>query len=170
MDTRYGNRSAKAIRAARQSACGKGFALRNVSRFVIAPLLVLGAFAQKASAPRHEECGHECRCVRRTFKVQQEHAGVCASQFPNRQTDKGERQAWMACMATQPQHCDIVKDRTGKYPHPYLPCEPSDNCGISVDLETSEVTGTGQMDVRCTSACKMHDCKCDDGPSCQNVP
>jgi hypothetical protein len=149
----------------------KGSALKHVCTYVVAPLLVLGAFAQKASAPRHEECGHECRCVRRTFKVQQEHGESCDNQFPNRQTSKSEQQGWMACMAGQPQHCDIVKDRTGKYPHPYLPCEPGDKeCGTYVDPETNESATTGQMDVRCTAACKLHDCKCDDGPVCQDVP
>jgi len=150
---------------------GKDPPLKNVSTLVIAPLLVLGAFAQKASAPRHQECGHECHCLRRTFKVQQEHADACASQFPNRQADKAQRQGWMACMAGQPQHCDVVKDRTGKYPHPYLPCEPGDkDCGTDVDPETNLATANAQMDVRCTAACKLHDCKCDDGPTCQNVP
>jgi hypothetical protein len=145
--------------------------LKNFSTLIIAPLLVLTAFAQKSSTPHHEECGHECRCVRRTAKVQQEHADACNNQFPNHRTSKDERQGWMACMSAEPQHCDIVKDRTGKYPHPYLPCEPADQgCQIAVDPETLENTTSTQMDVRCTAACKLHDCKCDDGPVCENVP
>jgi len=78
---------------------------------------------------------------------------------------------WLACVGDQPVHCVIVKDRTGKYPHPYLPCEPDDkDCAAKVDPETGALTDSGQMDVRCTAKCKLHDCKCNDGPVCPDVP
>src|SRR5215469_3513585 len=141
---------------------------------IVTALLALGiALAQNTAPPRHDEvCGHECRCVRRTFKVREEHRIACEQRFPNFRTDKVQKEEWLKCVASQPQHCEIVKDRTGKYPHPYLPCEPGDgkDCGVYQDPESGSTQSTGEMDVRCTAACKKHDCKCDDGPVCKDVP
>lgn len=136
-------------------------------RFTILVLLVLTSlFAQKASnkQPAREQCGHDCHCLRRTQKIQNEHMEACDSKFDRKS------KAWLDCFASQPQHCDIASDRTGKYPYPYLPCNSDDkNCGSAEPSHTGN-EDTGTMDVRCTAKCAKHDCKCDDGPTCNDVP
>jgi len=134
-------------------------------------LLLFGiAFAQtkskkvrKPETPQAERCGSECKCLRRTQKLQDEHGQECDRKFERKS------KAWQQCFAKQPEHCDVASDRSGKYPYPYLPCEASDG-GVYTDEETSNTTETGMMDVQCTVRCKKHDCHCDDGPVCKDVP
>jgi hypothetical protein len=41
-----------------------------------------------------------------------------------------------------------------------------DGEGMHWDDATQEYTGKSQMGVLCSMACKKHDCKCNDGPTC----
>ena len=133
---------------------------RTKSPTVLLGLILFGtAFSQQGSQnteqPRVEFCGlggaHECRCLRRTQLVQDEHRANCEQKF-NRSDEKQKKQ-WLECVGEQPAHCDVVLN-SAHYRHPWI--------------EDSE--SHVWMDTRCTVACKKHNCKCDDGPACKDVP
>jgi hypothetical protein len=106
-------------------------------------------------APQTAVCGlggsPECRCLLRTQLLQDEHLNACAQKYDR--LDRTQKQQWLDCVKRQPLHCDIVAN-TALYGHPWI------------ENSKSHIW----MDARCSVMCKKHNCKCDDGPICRDVP
>lgn len=105
-------------------------------------------FAQQ-SKPKIEFCGlgssHDCHCIRKSQAVRQARFESCDHEHPE------GGQAFNDCVAAAPTHCDIVDN--------YL-YDSRDENG-----EPAKDDGSA-MGEHCSMICKMHDCKCDDGPTC----
>lgn len=110
------------------------------------------AFLFAQTKTRFEYCGlgshHECHCIDRVQKIHQliyekcEHATSNNADF-----DK-------CIKALQKTHCSIAESLT-EY-----------DGEMHWDSEKDEYVGESKMGPMCTMACKPHDCKCDDGPTC----
>jgi len=116
-------------------------------------IFVIFAFAVFVMAQQSKEkiefCGlgssHDCRCIRKSQAVRQSGYETCDREHPER------GKAFDACLASLPAHCDIVDNY--RY-------DNHDENGEPVKDDGSE------MGEHCSMICKMHDCKCDDGPTC----
>ena len=117
-------------------------------RLVLLAFCCLALAAQQARE-KIEFCGlgshHECNCVRRTQAVRQNFIENCERSSLRPDGTKDDK-AFNECMQHMPAHCDIADQ------HVYG--------GESGDGQGSA------MSAQCTMACKKHDCKCDDGPTC----
>lgn len=116
-------------------------------------LLALCCFALAAqqSKEKIDYCGlgssHDCNCVRRTQAVHQKFIENCV-RTSLRADGSQDDKAFDQCMARMPAHCDIA-----------------DHYSIW-NSEKGEWESDPVMSEHCTLACKKHDCKCDDGPTC----
>lgn len=108
-------------------------------------LLVCAALYGEKTVPRQfDACGlglhkdHPCHCVEHTSDVQNEWVTACLASDPKKtETD---------CVKTMPSY---IRDH----------CQAAERYGNWQDEGKP-------MPNQCTSACKMKDCKCDDGPTC----
>jgi hypothetical protein len=130
--------------------------LRLPSFCQIVPGLLCAAllFAQQ-SAPKFEFCGlgskHDCSCIRRVQAIHQRVYEDCRRSVGD---DRGKQ--FDACIQAglQP-HCSLA-ETVSAY----------DDGAVSWDAEAHQFNGESKMGPMCTMACKSHDCRCDDGPSC----
>ncbi len=124
----------------------------NLTKALLVLACALALVAQQSKKQEKpvgfEYCGHgsshECRCIRHTQAVQDDYLKRC--QLNSKTPDELSK-----CMAHTPGHCALVAqyDASADY-------DP-DNPDSGSDADMSE---------RCTMACKKHDCRCDDGPTC----
>lgn len=108
------------------------------------------ALAAQQAREKIDYCGlgshHECNCVRRTQAVHQKFIDDCERGSLRPDGSKDDK-AFNRCMQNMPAHCDIADQHTIS----------NGESGGQTDPAMSE---------QCTLACKKHDCKCDDGPTC----
>ena len=107
-----------------------------------------------------EACGigggpkpHECTCIRRTQAIQEQRYDACVRSTMKPDGSQDDK-ALAACNQTIPTHCDIaesLQDEDGE----------TEWAG-----EDKGWVGDKKMGEFCTMACKIHDCTCDDGPTC----
>jgi hypothetical protein len=105
------------------------------------------ALAAQQAREKIDYCGlgshHECNCVRRTQAVHEKFIDNCERSSLRPDGSKDDK-AFNQCMQSMPAHCDIA-----------------DQHAISGEGENDPA-----MSEHCALACKKHDCKCDDGPTC----
>jgi hypothetical protein len=136
----------------------------KVAARVFAVTLVATGIVAQQTKPKIEFCGlgkgsHECSCIRRVQKIHEKAYDECERSTMRADGSKDQKE-WEACIGQIPTHCDIAESVTG---HDEL------NPGFEGywDPEKAELNSDAfKMGPLCTMACKMHDCKCDDGPTC----
>jgi hypothetical protein len=115
-------------------------------------LVVVACIAQQPTRNTIAACGfgsgHECRCLERTERIQRKIIAACQS--------AGSKKQITDCVHEHMQdHCALAETM-----------HPLDGEDMHWDASTQEYTGKSEMGVLCSMACKKHDCKCDDGPTC----
>ena len=126
-------------------------------RFALLAVVTLALAAQSPKGEKIESCGlgskHNCHCIERTDRIQNRAAELCNS---------GD---WRNYYKTQAEcireklyhmdHCSIAETWT----------EYDEESGTAEERDGHYVTAS-TMGPMCQMACKKHDCKCQDGPTC----
>ena len=118
---------------------------------------VIGISAISLSAQtKIESCGlsgHECHCVERTDAIHSKIVARCNTQA-SRDYYK-DRDVCLREKLKTASHCDIAERWS----------EWDEEADQAYDDE-GRLTTASKMGRMCTMACKKHDCKCNDGPTC----
>jgi hypothetical protein len=129
-----------------------------VKRFSIALLAAAALLAQKGS-PKFtvETCklgsSHNCVCSRRYGNIQAKIVSGCEKQ-------SGNAKEYAECMAMIPPFCNVVDHPTA---WDEFGSEPN---AAGWDPDNHRYNAVSKMGEYCSMACKSHDCKCADGPTC----
>jgi hypothetical protein len=120
-----------------------------VKRTLLCLLACAALLAQKPTPEKIESCGlgsgHHCHCIERTDKIQDKAMAVCNG--PNwREFYRTKEECYSKRLAGL-DHCSIAESWT------------------EYDQGT-DATSEPEMGPMCAMACKKHDCKCSDGPTC----
>ena len=114
------------------------------------------AFAQTKSGETIESCGlgsRQCRCVERTDAIHAKVITWCNSK-ESRDYYK-DRDACLRDKLKTASHCDIAERWT-----------EWDEEGDQAYNDEGRLITASKMGRMCGMACKKHDCKCSDGPTC----
>ena len=122
-------------------------------RKLLAIALFAGVALSQNGGSKIEFCGlgskHECHCLERTEAI---HSKIVTSCEATAKNDK-ERDA---CLKRDMiAHCDMAETPT-----------EWDEDGFQWNSEKQEFDGKSAMGPMCAMACKKHDCRCQDGPTC----
>lgn len=128
--------------------------MKRALLFVIA---CAALFAQKPKPDAIESCGlgsgHHCHCKERTDNIQ-----TAALAFCNAPGWRDHYKTQEECYRERLHgldHCSIA-ERSTDY----------DQYAGDAELQDGHLIAKSSMGAMCSMACKKHDCKCDDGPTC----